>query len=311
MAFRSISTQPTPGNPTITVTPPAGIVNGDILVAWFVSDAASTGVQWSSGFTEVTGSPLTSSKDGQTLRAATKKANSESGNYTFGNAAGDGVACIGGVACFSNRDGTLYLHKIATGANSTANTSPWTITSGTFSGGNTTGICDIILIAGSDTGDGGGTGVTHSTSSGFTKQADISDLHFLHTCFETKDDVAAGETGAYSLTGTLGGQTSGWDIFAIALLASSTPASTQIYGRRIGPGRHPALGLTNLESLTPKAYEPGPPVLPSIYIQEQPVRLGKFRFIMENVSRKNWAYVPAVVVPSLLPPLRTLMGVGI
>jgi hypothetical protein len=213
MSFRSISTVAVLGNP-ISVPPPAGIVDGDILTAFAVSDDAAMTFTFPAGFTQVTGSPLTTTADGQRLAVATKKAASESGNYAIsGVGAGQ---LIGGIAAHSGRDATLFLHKVSSAVNNTLNASPWTITSAAFAAA-TTGVADILFIAGSDTN---GNSATHTPPSGFTERADISSGTFQNMTVATKDDAAAGETGVYSGTGTSSG-TSGWGVFAIALLQAS------------------------------------------------------------------------------------------
>jgi hypothetical protein len=48
----------------------------------------------------------------------------------------------------------------------------------------------------------------------------------------------------------------------------------------------------------------------SFAIKSIPQKLGRFRFVLENVNRKSWAYVPPIVVPPTIVLTRTLMGVG-
>lgn len=272
MPFRSESHNATPANPQ-TITAPAGIQNGDLLVAYVVADAstATDPPLFPAGFSEITGSPLTSTADGQRLYVATKKANNEVGNYTLGAAAGDGLSTIGGILCFSNIASVSFVHRVATGSSSTANASPWTITSGSYVGGNTAALCDLLWISASD--ENGVPPTSTSTPTGFTSRADFNDGGFLNLQAFTKDSIAAGDTGVYTSTVTDVGHTGGWGVFVLALLQ-----------------------FTNVQS-------PIVSVMPAVR-GVKPVTA----MIMRQLRN---ATIPAPVVSSTLPPLRTLMGVGI
>lgn len=216
MAYRS-SASNNVNDQNLVITKPIGVVDGDILVVAVWSDNVGTTISEWSGFTEVTGSPLTSTLDGQRLFVGTKVAASEGSEYTFVGSSG----IIGFIAAFSDRDSTLYLHRIATGESSAANPTPWNLTTGAFSGGNTSGTCDIVFIGASDITPSAVT--THTEPSGFTKRVDIQNTggNSFYTGFlATKDDAASGETGVYTGTGTNGDTNSGWGAFALALLTS-------------------------------------------------------------------------------------------
>jgi hypothetical protein len=87
VAYRSQASTTYASRTNTVVTPPAGLIDGDIiLAAIFVSATAPPpSVTPPAGFTAVSGSP-TSVNDGTTfgqLNVFWKRANSESGNYTF------------------------------------------------------------------------------------------------------------------------------------------------------------------------------------------------------------------------------------
>lgn len=220
MAFRSISTIDLAAA-SISVPPPAGIVDDDTLIAFAISDSQGTAFTWPAGFVEIAGSPLTCSADSQRVGVATKKAAGEAGNYVLTQGGTDEI--IGGVICHSGRDVSLYLHRIASGNQNVAQASPWSITSGAFSGGNTTGICDIVFIAGSDVTSL--SDAVHAAPGGMTLRADIRDTRtgsaFIQGMVATLDGSASGDTGVYTGTGTAVGVTSGWSVFVIGLLAAA------------------------------------------------------------------------------------------
>ena len=217
MAYRSISTNNAPAT-GLVVTPPAGIADGDILVAWSLNDASTGATTWPAGFAEGTASPLSmSSFDASTFRYALKIASGESGNYTITGA----TAIIGGIAAFSGRTQSTTPHKDSGAISDTGNASPYTITSAAF-GSATTATCDIIWIA---TADGTGSNQTFTQPSTYTLDADICQTATFERqfAFAHKDGVASGETGA--LSGSGAGAAAGWSVFAIALSAASPPAA--------------------------------------------------------------------------------------
>lgn len=209
MAFRSISTNNAPAT-SLVVTAPAGIVDGDILVAWSVSDASGNNQLFPAGFVAVTGSPQDLSVfDASQFAVAIKVASGESGNYTLTGTA----AIIGGVACFSGRTSSTTPHKVSATKADSSHASPYTITSAAF-GSATTLTSDIIYIAESD---GATNDITHTAPSGYTFDADICQTANFERqfVFAHKDGVASGETGTLSSTGT--GSAAAWAAFAIAL----------------------------------------------------------------------------------------------
>jgi len=93
---RSISAivKQTTGSQPLILTPPAGIVDGDLLIALVVQNAGTLG--WSSsGWTEID----ETDKRGIVAGIYFKKAASESGNYTFNNNTGTTNRKIGRILC--------------------------------------------------------------------------------------------------------------------------------------------------------------------------------------------------------------------
>jgi len=219
MAFRSISTNATPAT-SLVVTPPSGIVDGDILVAWAQSDSSSGTCTFPAGFSVLTGTPLTTTIDGASFFCATKKAASESGNYTLTGS----VNIIGGVAAFSGRHATLYLHRSSVGSGNTFDASPWDLISAAFPTPVSVPDCDLIFIGGSDS-NGVGT-VVHTAPSGLTNRADINAGAgtFFATFLASQNAVASGVTGAMTGVGTAAGAQAGYACVAIALAPAVTAA---------------------------------------------------------------------------------------
>ena len=210
MAFRSISTNNVIAT-NLVVTPPAGIVNGDILVAWSLNDAASGATTWPAGFAEDTSaSPiLLTSFDACTFRYALKIASGESGNYTITGA----TQIIGGVAAFSGRAASTTPHRSSAAKSDTGNASVFNINSGAFSSSTTT-LADHFLIA---VADGASANVTFGAPAGYTLDADVTEASPFtrQFMFAHKDAVPSGTTGATTSTGS--GSTAAWGVFSVAL----------------------------------------------------------------------------------------------
>lgn len=215
MAYRSSSTNAVPAL-SCSVTPPAGIVDGDILIGWLSSDSAVTGsVALPAGFTAFTGLPVSSDLDGMAFTAGYKKAASESGNYVFT----DTHNIVAGVICMSGEDASLYLHKQSIGsAGAPGDPTQWDIISAAFAS-NTTGTCDIVFIGVSDSNVSTAVqAMTQTEPAGLTKRATIDNGTFFTGFVATKDGAASGETGAYTAHGDQVGATAGFACAAVALL---------------------------------------------------------------------------------------------
>ena len=125
MAFRSISVNSTPAISPV-VTAPSGIVNGDILVAFTLTDDATGTTTWPSGFTEGPNSPQTMSVyDVSVFRYALKIASGESGNYTITTS----TTALAGITVHSGREQSVTPHRSSGTKADSSNASAWSITS--------------------------------------------------------------------------------------------------------------------------------------------------------------------------------------
>jgi hypothetical protein len=223
MSFISKSEAVTPVTETLTITAPTGLTDGRVMVAALCSDSPIQSLTVPTGFTAVTGSPSSTTVDGQTVFVYTKVCSSESGDYAFTAPAADVRTVIGGIYVFDNQDASPP-HRVVTASNNSSNASPWTGTTGSFGAGNTTGQCDVIFVMGSDVLSN--VDVTHAAPSGYTLQSDIRN-GFRNLGVSTKDAVASGFDGVLSGTGTAGGASAGWIVFTIALLNVSGGGASQ------------------------------------------------------------------------------------
>lgn len=217
MAFRSAAKNDTAGTAGV-VTKPAGTIDGDILVAWCITDSASGTVTWPGGFTETSVTPLrTSTTDASSLFVATKVASGEGASYSITLSS----AGKRGMAAFSGRDTVSPINKISGVTRTTATATPWPENSAAF-GSVTTATCDIAMIVDDDI-EGAVVGpVIHTPPAGFTTQIENNGADIFQGVLYTKDDAASGETGSYTGTGTLAGS-AGADrsIVVIALAAAA------------------------------------------------------------------------------------------
>lgn len=115
-------------------------------------------------------------------------------------------------------------------------------------------------------------------------------------------------TAASSVTHTWTEGSASWAIAGFSINGDpTTPAGLVISSRSLGPGRHVG-SVFNQVVRSPQAYVV-PDSLKTLVVPTRPlVRLGRFTFILEH--RQNQGTFNPVVV-SVLPPTRTLMGVGI
>lgn len=221
MAFRSASTNNAQGT-SQQVTPPSGIVDGDILLAWAISDNGAGTATFPSGFVHVAGSPINmTSADACTFSVGIKVASGESGNYVITSA----NAIIAGVACFSGRDPSTTPHQISSvNHDSFTAAGAFTVTSAAFSS-NTTVTCDIVMIGAAD---GMSADSVFSAPSGYTLDLDLNQTDAgpeRQGFVAHKDSVPPGETGVLSAGGTNG--PAAWSVFAIALAETTAPLNIQ------------------------------------------------------------------------------------
>lgn len=216
MSFRSKSSNFTAASGMRTITAPAGIVDGDILIAWAISDSSSTTITWPTGFDSANAITVTNTAgEIGRLMIALKIANGESGNYSL--TASTAVIC--GMVVHSGRSASTVPHRQSTGVGTGA-TRPWTPTTGVFAS-NTSQECDILLFVLDDITSSSET-VSRTPPSGFTIRDQTTGTSFFQGSVASKDLAAAGETGAYAQTDTSSGSaTSGWGAIAIALATAS------------------------------------------------------------------------------------------
>lgn len=193
-----------------TVVPGGSITDGDILLDISFTDAANATPALPAGFTAFTGMPESSTFDGLTLMAGWKKAASESGNYV----STDTHNMVAVVCTLTGEDATLFLHRQSSQASSTGDPDAWDIISPAFSS-ITAAICDIIFVGISDNNPGGD--VVHTPPAGFSTWLDFGNSGFFNGFIATKLAAAAGETGAYTGQGSLGGAIAGYAALAVAL----------------------------------------------------------------------------------------------
>lgn len=218
MSYRSIATINSPAHP-ISVPPPSGIVDTDILIALSTDDTGSSTPSFPAGFTQPTGSPINmTTADANTFAVALKIAASESGNYSLGSTSN----ICGGVIAVSGREQFVTPHRFSATTHDSFVASPWSMTSSAFPTV-TTKTCDIIYIAVSD---GLAADAVHTAPAGYTLDADITDATgFWQFMVAHKDGVAAGETGVLTGVGTLAANSASWAVYVIALADAGSPAA--------------------------------------------------------------------------------------
>lgn len=208
VAFGSISTNSV-GDSNLVVAKPSGTAAGDFLIAYKVID--NVGDTFSmTGFTQISGSPITQTADNQQIAVFTRLADgTEGASFTIVSA----NSGPGGIIRMTGVDGTTQLDATpVASSNSSLNASPWTVT---ITGITTvTPNCGLVIIAGDDVN--ASVDVTHSTPSGFTPQADQND-GFKNIVVFTGTAGAAGATGNFTFTGTAAGNSAGWGGFLLAL----------------------------------------------------------------------------------------------
>jgi hypothetical protein len=216
MAYKSQSSAgPTAATLTIPAPSPA-ISVGDHLTIWVLTDNQNEVFTPPSGFTAVSGTPITDTADSQTLGVWTKIADSTdaaAANFVVSTSLQE---MIGGMIVHSGRHATTPLHRSAHAIQNTAQASPWTMST-SFSSATSVAGCDIVAIAGSDVTGGGD--VVHSSST-LTIRHDKTDTGFMNGAAGTLDNVASGDTGSQSIVGTLASITSGWGYVILALAPS-------------------------------------------------------------------------------------------
>lgn len=206
MAYQAISTNSTPAA-TLTVTAPASIADGDILIGWVISDNNTMTCTPPSGFNAITGVPITVTADGMVAYAWVKKAASESGDYVFTAT----HQVIGGVARFNGRHATDFLNRSSVAEQDTGQASGSTIASAAY-GTVTDAECDIFFLAMPDPTSSADMAISEPTN--FTERVEANS-GFYNYAVSTRDAVGSGFDGVTSCVAT--GATFGWAAISIAL----------------------------------------------------------------------------------------------
>jgi hypothetical protein len=204
-----------------TVATPPNIKEGDILVYAISIDTASSTVTWPTNFNEVSGSPTTSSYDGQRLHVATKKATGlETGNLVAVKSGSDRHHAF--ITAYRGMDQTSWIDgSLGTVSSSSGNASPQSPAAGSVT---TTINGDIILyIATLDAGTNP-SNASWTPPSGFTERIDIT-AEFNDITIADKVQTTAGATGTAAGTVTFSGN-AGYIAFQLALkkAGGSAPA---------------------------------------------------------------------------------------
>jgi hypothetical protein len=210
-----VSSSSTSGNASsLEVTAPAGIQEGDILIAiWSQGGAGNATITWPSGFTLLASSNSATATN--TNRIAVKVATgSEPSSYTIATSVGD--LCVAGVAAWRGRDTAAVLSAQTTLAE-TAQEAPITVnlTGVTASAGD-----DIAWIAMRVPSAGGNlTSPLWTPPTSYTERIDVNATLYISMSLATRDNVSAGATG--TLAGTIGASDdAGYAGFVVALPAS-------------------------------------------------------------------------------------------
>lgn len=214
-AFGSVSS--TFGDSTnIAVSTPSGTVAGDILVFGVSLDSAVSVVTWPTGFTNITGSPITQlSPDGHSFWLATKVATGSEGATLTATVLSAGGGWTAFIARYTGRNTTSPRNAQSAANNTSANTSPVTVIASSI----TTTIvgCDILYVAGLD-GSDAVFGAAGTAPSGFAERVDLSSTNrWSNIYLADMSQVGSGATGNLSGSFTFTAPTAGWMAFALAL----------------------------------------------------------------------------------------------
>jgi len=222
MAYRD-STTASGNSDTPSVSVPAGVASGDIVVLVAAIDASAavfdTG-DYPSGFTELHDVDVTF--DGHSVSVSWKRlTGSDAGSYTFGalGASGDWICQA---YAFSGRDPSNPPTSTSNIQNS-SQSSPVTVTA--------TGVTaldqdDLLWISAPDVNlNDVGTG--HTAPSGYSEKEDAENA-WSNLSGATKENVSAGATGSVSGTFTMSGNNCGWAAFLIRIPADTGPAGGYI-----------------------------------------------------------------------------------
>lgn len=219
--FESISSNGV-GNGDKTVTPPAGIVDGNLLIAYYQFASATIPLTLPVGFTELFGGRVEHSGGAPVFLVGFKIASSESGNYLF-TAGSQAISSLAWVGRLSGPNAATPVDAI-----------------GNFeSTGGTTATCPDIVTTVANTlllriGAFRSTGVGPSSSTGpGTEELEVSAASGMYCgVYSIAGPVSPGSTGTALITQSGGVPTMRQFGITITLAPVSTITATQVSERR-------------------------------------------------------------------------------
>lgn len=233
MAYRSSSTNSgSSAAPSVAV--PAGVVDGDIILAAIVIDnGASTATL--TGFTQLFQSAM-SAVDGQKVALGWRRASGDSGSYTWGNSGAVSYAMA--AVAFSGRDASNPPTATENKQDS-SHTSPVSVDATGVTALDGDDLCWIDLP------DPNGGAPTHTAPTGYTLRVDVAaNSNFTVIGAATKDAATAGATGTVTGTLTLASGAAAYCgyLVRIPLAAPASTAPLRSLSARGTGGRHVTLG---------------------------------------------------------------------
>lgn len=208
------------------ITKYAGLAANDVQLAWKIvdntADTFSISGTGQATWTQLAGSPASTSIDGQELAVFIQRAGaSEPASYSLDSS----NSGIGGIITIRGVDATTALDVAVTVAlSNSANASPWNIDAAGLT--TVTGDSLLVMIAGDDVTSSAAVTHTAPASPGtWTKQTE-GNSGFLNYGVFTAPKPAAGATGTVTAVGTAGGASAGWATFLIALRTATPPANS-------------------------------------------------------------------------------------
>ncbi len=212
MTFRSSVTTQSSGTAALLGNLPAGVVNGDVLLAWLLQDNAAAVITTPGAWTLIgSATHAASTPDGGVARLYSRIASSEPASYTW--TSNQTSAATIQIAAWSGRSGVTTVSTAT--LNTVANATPVAvaITGLTAAAGDDLAwFGNLDQTAGTDTW-------TWSTVSGFTPREAASNANFISAAIQSQDNFAGGATGTLTSTATRSAGTgaTGFSGFVVAL----------------------------------------------------------------------------------------------
>lgn len=232
MAFRSSSANFVTGT-TNTVTKPAGVVDGDVLLAAWVADNLTVTMTPPAGWSQYgSNANIASGSNLGQVRLFYKVASGEGSNYAFTlNSSLENEVCIG---AWSGRAAPSFsASNVAITVVATNNASPYALSSTGLTAGNGDDIAYFIGLRLNNNANA----ATLTAPTNYITRNNSSGAHYNDMCMCSRDNVSAGATGTLggSIASTGNAMSSG--VFVIALAAAGggstvVPRAQAHYRRR-------------------------------------------------------------------------------